>query len=327
MQSKTMAVAALAAVVFAGGCPSQSDSPDGMGDPAGVLTPEQRDAAIDRAWNQYRSLSWEDPIADAQALVAFLKRQPEFSDAGISTDLTVWARFTDGLIYGLVTNDPDLRADLSADPAMRGLDGDGEKALENLRKIAPRNSGATPTLALPAQTQAHLLHGFFNDRPNINDQIEQMLTKVGGYRVNKGPLTLSALQAVQGGTGLLVTNGHGGKCPDPLDMSREHFYLVTNNAVPPGQPSSGEPLFDDWQTGRICLWGTVEANRVIGVGPGWVQNHMNFGTDSLWINNACMGFDAEFRDAAFHKSLGAYVGWDECTLRWPTRRHCFWRIG
>src|SRR5205085_7253152 len=129
--------------------------------------------------------------------------------------------------------------------------------------------------------------------------------------VNKGNVTLAALQAVQSDTGLLVTNSHGGMGADPFVPGKEHFYLITNSGVPPRHPVRGEPLFDEWKAGRIALWGTVIENRVIGVGPGWVQNNMHFGPNSLWINNACMGFNQEFKDAAFHNNLGAYIGWDQ----------------
>src|SRR5205085_415908 len=74
----------------------------------GDLTPDQRDAAIDRVYNQYMTISHTDPRAFANAMAAYIKAQPEFADAGVASDLNIWGKFKDGLIYGLINNDPDM---------------------------------------------------------------------------------------------------------------------------------------------------------------------------------------------------------------------------
>jgi hypothetical protein len=297
MKTSLLNMLCAAALLFAlTGCGGGGGGGNGSGG-GGELTDEQRDIAIDAVWNKYKSLTHRDPVADAKTMVAFMKGRTEFKDAGYSSDLTIWGQFTDGPMYGLVNNDPDLGKPRSA-----------------VMPIAPSRTGArgaTRALTLPSGSDVHLLHGFSNDRPNINDQIESMLDRAEGYHVHKGTASLDAFKAVQASTGLLVTNMHAALCPDPLDKRREHIYLVTNTETPPRHPTKGEPLYDDWKAGRIYLFGTDVNSRVIGIGPGWVQQNMHFGPNSLWINNACMAFNREFMDSAFQQGLGAYVGWDE----------------
>src|SRR5689334_5803792 len=95
---------AVAMLVLIAGCGGGRGPSTGGGD----LAPDQRDAAIDRVYNQYKTINHSDPRAFANAMAAYIKSQPEFSDAGVTSDLNIWGQFKDGPIYGLINNDPDM---------------------------------------------------------------------------------------------------------------------------------------------------------------------------------------------------------------------------
>ncbi len=67
------------------------------------MAPAERKAALDKvnlAWGNINKGSLD---ADNQALVAYIRTLPEFADAGVAEDKTVWARFKDGYPVNFVT--------------------------------------------------------------------------------------------------------------------------------------------------------------------------------------------------------------------------------
>jgi hypothetical protein len=91
----------LLSAILTGGEPDQV-APD-MSSAPESMTPAERDAAMDKVnqvWGALNSGSLEN---DNQALAAYIGTQPEFADAGIAADGTVWARFIDGFPVQFIT--------------------------------------------------------------------------------------------------------------------------------------------------------------------------------------------------------------------------------
>src|SRR5262245_26772560 len=65
-----------------------------------MLTPQQRTASMDAVDTKLASLPGTDIAADNKALAQFIASRPEFSASGTTNgDLTVWGKWSDGVLY------------------------------------------------------------------------------------------------------------------------------------------------------------------------------------------------------------------------------------
>jgi hypothetical protein len=78
-----------------GGTGTNQDAPDMSAVPES-MTPDERNAAMDTVNLAWGGINTGSLATDNQALVAYINTLPDFADAGISADGTVWARFKDG---------------------------------------------------------------------------------------------------------------------------------------------------------------------------------------------------------------------------------------
>ncbi|MBL9166635.1 MAG: hypothetical protein JNN07_02700 [Verrucomicrobiales bacterium] len=223
-------------------------------------------------------LPGDDAHADGRDLLSFLSGLGEFNDSGISSDSSVWARFTDGRLLLIINN----RQPADSNPIVRK-----PQAVQGLESLPPipsrpllRTGVSTGSLtvppppqlmdvqpvrptALPFSSRAVLFKATLPsiEAPVLNSLVPAFRNRQ--YEVMGGEATLPQLKNVAnlgGDIGILYIDSHGGLAMlrsittngttgDRIIMDQSIFAVATSTLVTP----ANESLFKaDFDKGEVC---------------------------------------------------------------------------
>ncbi|HBG06373.1 MAG: hypothetical protein A2075_13245 [Geobacteraceae bacterium GWC2_58_44] len=274
------------------------------------MTPAQRDAAMDTvnlAWGNLHTGSLD---ADNQALVAYIRTLPEFADAGISGDRTVWARFKDGFPVLFLTKTVAPGTVLGrAVPA----------------QSARKGTGAMPQGARTVLVDVDLLS------TGALATIEPALQKKG-YLPTRLPGSVDDFMSIKN-VGVLLITSHGGEMM--TKSGRPCYGVMTNEKIPEFDPADAHAnnLRTLYRSGELGMAGVLvnDSNGALISQPGsfwqitekFVQKNWSFTGDSLAVLSSCQMFRdsnpasitgdgayPDFRAALNGAGAAVLLGWD-----------------
>lgn len=273
----------------------------GSGGSGGGTT--DRSALLDAASAKWDGISHADPGAASTEMVDWLRTQPAVVEAGVTNDLIVYARLTDGTTAGWLDN--------------AYLNGAGRAAAAPV--AAPPTGRAIPTGKTAYLFQSDLFT-LDAQRPgsDIRPQMASILRQAG-YTVVEGKGTFAEYRAISPtDCALLWTNSHGTLWEVEVGGERQtHYYMASSTSPSTSDNKPGGRYYDDLRTGRLITLKNPGQPYFFWFSGAWLQNNVRFplGGFAVWINNACEGVTTpEMKDAAFHQGLSAYVAWDESVL-------------
>lgn len=304
-------------ISVAAGCGGGSGGGPAAGG-GGAISDDTRLAVFSAVGLMADALPHTSLAADSLAIQQYLQSRPEVDVTIIAPDGNVWARFTDGFLFGVFNNViPDIA---TAKSVAKGRDAE-----------------------LPSTTNASLFYAF-------GQGLTSAVSEIGGYLGNEGySATISQnvdvedLKEVNNTTGVFYIDAHGGlfytdvgtraqaapnsraamRSAAPRDLffqpSPVSFALSTSTLVSKANLST---YAQDWKNGRMIAVlapnGVVEAGstkivrRTIWcVTEKFVTQYMSFAKNSFVFINACTSYNDPFRLACLSKGAGVYVGWSQ----------------
>ncbi len=286
----------------------------GSGGSGGSITDAERLGAITAVENQIHTLLTKG-LTQAQVnsqILDYLKTRGEFTDAGLSPDSSVWARFKDDRYLVVVNNRDPLP------PGAGTLSG------------GPVAAGANDKIT--TSKQARLLHSFgtgFDQQQNPINRMSSML-RDGGYTIaggTEGDARLSTLRTISG-DGFLYFNTHGGSYT--FQGGDKVFSAGSSTKV--DQFTEKQPeIMADFAANRIAYMTAANGEffEFLGkeipkfdtrysINHRFVSQYWSFGSNALVFMNACysgitttQNGAQRFYEAIFAKGCGAYLGWDD----------------
>ncbi len=251
-----------------GGNSSTSSNKGSAGNP-GSITEDRRTQIINAVTDKWNNLPGMNQVADAQALLTYMKTVPEFVQVGINNDNSVTGIFPDGRPYTLATNEP---FDLYHVPITQSGDtgytlGSRGAAISNTTNVfnsyATRASGTTEIGGSNALARLIFTFGLvdalaYDTRrdSSLGPGIEGMLQKVGGYNIdvvaNGHATSVSDLQKVAP-ISVFYTGTHGFVMNDYKIGNytvKGHFVTALDQLVTPQDDSMLKPLMDVQRDGK-----------------------------------------------------------------------------
>lgn len=283
------------------------------GGPGGGITEAERLAVISAVENKVHTLLTES-LTRAQTnaqILDFLKTRGEFTDAGLSPDSSVWARFKDDRYLIVVNNRDPLPP--GAAPAIGG----------------PVTRGANDKIT--TSRQARLLHSFGTGFDQQQIPITQMSTMLrdGGYTIaggTEGDARLSTLRTISG-DGFLYFNSHGGSY---TFQGGDKVFAAGSSTKVDAFTEKQPEIMADFAANRIAYMTAANGEffEFLGkeipkfdtrysINHRFVSQYWSFGSNAIVFMNACYsGITTtnngaqRFYEAIFAKGGGAYLGWD-----------------
>jgi fibronectin type 3 domain-containing protein len=298
------------AVTFVITMPSFDDAPDMSGIPAS-MTFDERMAALDKVDAQIK-LIWVDTLDNNRAaLVAYIVSQPEFADAGIAADGTVWARFIDGRPASWLYRSATLPVPAQA-PA------------QILTQDAMQKSASKPALAgAPQAPSTPLKKAVLIDVDGLGKGLPNKIIpwlSEAGFVPFASLGTISDLMTDIKNVSVFHFDTHG------LNSENSHgklgYYLATANHHHP----TGLTLDQFYKTelGRLMdeeylHLATVENYHYWMIGEKFIRTYWSFAADSFFFDDACELFLNPINSMNFLQNLVAMtdkqrlsvVGWDQ----------------
>jgi hypothetical protein len=300
------------AVIGCGGGGGAGGGSNGGG--TGSITDATRSAAIAKVEDKIEHLQSGGETKDQQnaQIAAFIKTLPEFSDANVGPDLSVWGRFKDGRFL-VVSNNRDPIWDQPHTPS----------------KVYTGPRAATDFVT--KSKQARLFHSFglgFDQQQGLIGTMKSYLTDAG-YNIvptQEGDARLSSLRGVSG-DGFFYFNTHGGSFEI---SSTEKVYCVSSSTLRSDDNERMPDIKADLDSNKI-VYMTCKNGETIHIGPidvpDWdtryaitskfVTAYWSFAQNAVVFMNSC--FSAYTKDpngaqqfmfACKLKGAGAYLGWD-----------------
>ncbi|HBG06372.1 MAG: hypothetical protein A2075_13240 [Geobacteraceae bacterium GWC2_58_44] len=291
------------------GFPSVPIAPD-MSSVPESLTPSQRDAAMDTVNLAWGNLYSGNLDADNQALVTYIRTLPDFGDAGISSDRTVWARFKDGfpVLFLTKTVAPGTVPGATVPAAS-----------------AKKGTGAMPQGAKAVLVDVDLL------ATGALATIEPALKKKG-YLPSRLAGSVEDFMSIKN-VGVLFITSHGGTMT--TKSGRPSYGVMTNEKITGYDAASAHSnnLRALYRSEELGMAGVLvnDTNGLLISLPGsfwqitekFVRKNWTFTEDSLAVLSSCEMFrdlspyaitsDAEypdFRSALNGVGAAALLGWD-----------------
>jgi len=305
---------------------SSSDRPTTAGSP---ISPERRAEILDEVLGFVGSLPRDDPEADHERLAHYLADRPEFIDAGVSEDGTVWGVFTDGRLYAHVDNRYE-RPDGTAAPAPGATATRTDRVVEALPAVFRAAAGAE----LPISTQASIVNGLSAAYGEPAGSIGPWL-QGAGYSVAGSDATIERLKDVSG-DGVFYYTGHGGVVTPHLgpDAGKKVYLLVSTTPI---SPENSVTYAEDLEAGRVvyasapigdnpdyrpsdpdCKDPTKRARLqkcwpelwkgFYGISERFIQTYWNFPDHALVVLDACTSNDLASTVLGLGNP-GAFAGW------------------
>lgn len=279
------------------------------------MTLEERSAALDQVNAIWTAINTGTADGDNQALVAAIRNRPDFADAGISADGTVWARFRDGYPTLFISRDAAF-LNLAAAAAAR----------------AP--SAFRAQSELPLGDKAVLI--------DVDNLAAGSLTTIEPALANKGYATSRPAGTVEDflnlkNVSVLMISSHGGT--GTYRDGTSTYAVVTNQFVvspaslPPAQSANLSALYraEELTMANFRVRNTNGPASLLGkfwvITEKFVKNNMSFTSNSLVVFDTCELFLDQsqklasapapdraayenFRAALRSRGAGAILGWD-----------------
>ncbi len=296
--------------------------------PADLITIPQRMAALDSVEAHYSALTGQTHDSIARAMSAYIKSRPEFEDAGISDQTTVWGRFRDGRLLILPNNkDPDFPPDSGSVDTISAAPNENpnQPLIESLYQPLPvrgrsGTSAASIPPELPSSANAYLLSSmshrcYTNPVPTIKALLQRQnyycITPGGEYSSNG---TIENLKSVHD-AGILYLDGHGGI--GKLRDSTPVYGLWTADVVTDATDltydsmlTANDLCYMDEGAEKITTQRTCGIIRHYGILPGFVSTNMTFAKNALVYIDACSSAsDPNFQTAFTNAGASVFVGW------------------
>lgn len=287
-------------------------APDMSGVPES-MTPDERDAAMEKVRLFRLSIYTGDIDADNQTLVDYLNTlTTEFADAGIAPDKTVWARFIDGFPAIFVSKTLPIGTPIPI-------------ATTNINQAA----AVAPLAEIPQGAKAVLIDVDYLAAGSIAT-IEPALANKA-YATSKPNGTVNDFMAIKDVSVLFIAS-HGGFVTTKSGVGS--YSIMTNEKKLPYDPNDAHSnnmkyLYDN---GEIVMTGAeahdtngtlMYSGAFLAITEKFVRNNWQFTQNSLVVLDSCdMFFDQRlnvvahkapyenFRAALKAKNAGAIVGWD-----------------
>lgn len=287
-------------------------APDMSGVPES-MTPDERDAAMNKAGQYWESIYTGNVDADNQALVDYIRTlTTEFADAGIAPDKTVWARFIDGYPAVFVSKTLPVGTPIPT-------------ATTNINQAA----AIAPLAEIPKGDKAVLIDVDTLAAGSLST-IEPALTNKG-YVTSKPKGTVNDFMAIKD-VSVLFISSHGAY--GATKKGTPTYIIMTNERKLPYNPNDAHSnnmklLYDNEE----LTWTWVSAHDTNGVAmysaaflaitEKFVKNNWKFTANSLVVLDTCEMFLDQrltaakdkapyenFRAALKGVGAGTLLGWD-----------------
>jgi hypothetical protein len=314
--------AALATALAITGCEKKGSNPlDSGSSPDGPangtsLTSAQRAKVFTVMRGYIDSVGKVNPSGVRAAVLKFFSTAPEFKSAGMSSDSSVYAVFTDGRIMIFSDN-------------MRY---DGTVAIPPLSKASPgaTNSFGKVDSKLPASADAYLIDtsepaGIPNPDNSyvmqstrwLNTQLLNVVKK-SGYIPHQVPGTIKNLKSVKN-AGLFHMASHGGWA-DPKDGSAQMYSIMTTDQQSTERDTTDlkadldARLLTYFTANNIDAKGNPNIYMNYGITPAFIAANMTFSDNSLVVMTACTSYNPAMLSAFSNAHASVYIGWDNVVL-------------
>jgi len=274
------------------------------------MTPDERNAAMDTVNLAWGSINTGSLATDNQALVAYINTLPDFADAGISADGTVWARFKDGY--------PTIFKTKIVPPG----------TVLSVQKMTPAR--AITRSPIPQGDKAVLVDVDLLADGSLGT-IQPALQKKG-YAPTKVRGTVAEFLSIKN-VSVLFISSHGGT--QTTKAGNLSYVVMTNEKIVPFNPldANANSLKTMYRAGELTIAG-VRVRDTNGVqisvpGSYWavtdlfVKNNWSFTGNSLVVLDTCELFKdnvlttaadklvyQNFRTALTGAGAAVVVGWD-----------------
>ena len=273
-----------------------------------TMTAEERVAAMSEISEFRKSLPGNNPYADNEALLEYLLTRDDIEDADYGIDLTVWARFTDGLPIVFINNRPNSNSVTPLYP---------EQAYNNV-------SASGYTYELPGADNAYVIDVENLGRDATGHVIGYLTNKK--YNVTGIEGTVEQLRAIKDAS-VIYFSTHGDIGRDKYGKSR--YVLGTSTSFDGSdRPSQGGDLdkddptsWDEYLRGLLVMVQYEEGSGVgyWGITDEFIYTHWSLSKDALVFIDACnSGSDVPdmktLRDILQNMNMRTFVGWDNLIL-------------
>lgn len=301
--------------LFIGGCAKEPDpiaGPDTPPATGGSVSDEARKVSLDTLSAFFNRLPGDDPAADRQTVLNFLKTRPEFEATGMSPDGgNVWARFVDGRLALFVNNrTPDS---IIANPRVDGVE------------IQRQNNRVKKTSdAFPGSSSARILNSLGAGFPYAQRSVDSLRTwcSLAGYTLSTPDVaTIENLKSMDG-DGIFYWATHGGYAENRDGSESTVFSMYTADVVTPGNEAKYKADLNTLHVVYIYAPEGFSARGFVS-GAGRFDGEWHYGVDLSFIganvsfaNNSLVYFDAcnsggidKARSQPLMAKAGFYLGW------------------
>ncbi|TSA14803.1 MAG: hypothetical protein D4R74_07610, partial [Betaproteobacteria bacterium] len=266
-----------------------------------AMSLDERMAALDKVHTQIQTI-WTGTLdANRAALVSYIKTQPEFADAGISADGTVWARFKDGRPASWLYTTAKLPAAAVQTSSLK----------TSAMSAAQGFAGATAKKAV-------LL-----DVDNLGRGLPNTLTNwlnAAGYNAAPTLGKVADLMTDIKDVSVLHLDTHGVNVTD--DSGMPGYWIATADHYKPSGLTKDQFIktyFGDLYNQGYLQMVSIDDIMYWMIGEKFVREYWTFASDSLVYVDACQLFKVFANRIAFENALVSrtkkgqmsVLGWDE----------------
>jgi hypothetical protein len=284
------------------------------------LAIEERIEALEAIQARLEELAGEHIAEKNQILAEFIRQRPEFDDAGVSTDYSVWGRFRDGRLLIVANNRSpyfltDDNSGLHQPGTISHLPTIPATLIEKIENsgipgaVEPAGNSNYVTNLLPVSNKAYSFNSLGTCYRPAADGVAGWLEEKG-YEVTRGNATVDNLKGVQK-AGLFYLDAHGGRVG-------HSFAFSTKTKVTPEQEALYE---EDVEVGRLVYMvvshdlkdegGACTSERFYGITAQFVSHYMTFKEHGLAFLNACSSDNDEMKAAFKTSGVSLYMGWTD----------------
>ena len=283
--------------------PALLDAPDMSGLPASMSF-DERMAALDKVHAQIKQI-WTGTLdANRAALVSYIKTQPEFADAGIGANGTVWARFKDGRPAAWLYRTASLPTAAAQTAAQRMT------AMSAVSR-ALADSGLSKRRAVLLDVDG-LGRG-------VPDRVAGWLQEAG-YAAERTLGRVADLMTDIKGVSVLHLDTHGFNTVN--QWGKAGYYLATADHIIKAEFYGDNFIKTEfgqlWDKGYV-FQSEVDGTTYWAIGEKFIRKYWAFSSDSLVYIDACELFKDSLNLLRFEQALSGnavqqqmtVIGWDE----------------